>query len=118
MEHHHGVDASCSASGPGYGLRVGHHGLRVHIHEDRLQAGMNDRVNRATERHRGGQHLCALRKAQAPQGQLDGRRARRNGDRVFSAYRRGELSLEFDDRRTRCHPAGGENPRRCLLSLE
>ena len=92
-------------------------GPRVDVHEHRAGAAVADGVGGGDERVADRDHLVAGPDAEGEQGQVQRRRAARDGAGVRRADVRGELLLEGRDLRPLRDPAGEDRPagRRGLL---
>ena len=82
------------------------HRHRVDVDEHRPEAGEHDDVRGGGEGVGGDEDLVARLEPEREHGEVERRRARRDGDRVGRLARPGELLLELgDDRALREHPA-------------
>jgi hypothetical protein len=86
--------------------RIDVHRLRIDVHQHGVQPRERDDVRSRGKRVRGHQHLVAGLQPEREHGEMERRRARRDGNRVLHLARVGDSGLELRDTRAhRQHPA-------------
>jgi len=86
--------------------RIDIQGHRVDICEHRGRTGMDDGIDGGAERHRRGDHLVALPQSCSDNAEVQGGRARIDGDRMRRILVLSDVLLELRHLRTRAEPAG------------